>query len=87
LREHRRTRTLASHLAYALHRARFKLLGDASGPNLGPLTEAEKSETRTLEEIQVQDCGRRPDMNCVKPDASSKYRGVSWCVSIIEALS
>jgi hypothetical protein len=66
-----------------LHRARYKLLGDATGPNLGPLTEAEKGDTRTLEEIQSQDCGRRPGMTGVKkPDATSKYRGVSWCVKL-----
>ena len=67
----------------ALHRARFKMDGDTSGFNLGPLTEAVKSDTRTLEEILLQDCERRPDKTSVKkPDASSKYFGVSWCVNI-----
>ena len=32
-------------------------------------------DTRTLEQILVQDCGKRPDVRHLKkPDASSKYR-------------
>ena len=80
LREHRRTRNLSPLTALnALHRARYKLLDDASGPNLGPLTEAEKGNTRTLKEILLQDCGRRTvKISVKKPDASSKYKGVSF---------
>ena len=63
------------------------MLGDASGPNLGPLTKAEKGDTRTLQEILVQDCKRTDMRYSKKPDAWSQYLGVSWCVSIIEALS
>ena len=63
-----------------MHRACYKVLGDASGRNLGPLTKAEKSDTRTLEDILVKDCEkRRPLVHSVKkPDASSKYKGVSF---------
>ena len=54
-----------------MHRARYKLLNDASGRNLGPLTEAEKGDSRKLQEILVQDCGRK------MPHGSTKWRAAA----------
>jgi hypothetical protein len=58
----------------------YKRDGDASGPNCGPLSDAEKAELdkMMLEEIKAE--WERVDPRKIKKAGlSSKYRGVCWC--------
>ena len=60
----------------------YKLKGDASGTNCGPLSDAEKAELDKMKLEEIKTKWARVNQNTIKKAGqTSKYRGVNWCVA------